>query len=227
MGIRRLGRFLGRLLLLGLAFWAVTFAAVLAVSLLWPRDTALPGRADAIICLGASMSRTDGWDQPGPNSASRARSCAALHAAGVAPVVVFTGYGHSRASVAEAMRATAVDAGLPPEAALLEERARSTIQNAAFSRALVPDARRVVLVSDPFHLPRSWVIFRAMGWPDVALYPSRTAHDPEVSGIDGRSKARWLFRESLAIWANAARALAYLGGGVLGIPEERRIGWFN
>ena len=222
MGIRRLGRLLGRLLLLGGALWAVTFAGVVAVQLLWPRDEALHARADAIICLGAGMSRTQGWDQPGPNSASRARTCAALHAAGVAPVVVFTGYGHSRASVAGAMRGAAIDAGLPPEAAIIEDRARSTIQNAAFSRALVPETRRIVLVSDPFHLPRSWVIFRVMGWPDVALHAAHTA-----DGADGRSPMRWMLRESVAIWFNAGRALAYLGGGVLGISEERRIGWFN
>jgi uncharacterized SAM-binding protein YcdF (DUF218 family) len=195
---------------------------VLAVSLLWPRDEGLPARADAIICLGAGMSRTQGWDQPGPNSASRARTCAALHAAGVAPVVVFTGYGHSRASVAEAMRSTAIAAGLPPQGAIIEPLARSTIQNAAFSRALVPETQRIVLVSDPFHLPRSWVIFRAMGWPEVALHAAHT-----TEGVDGRSRMRWILRESLAIWFNAGRALAYLGGGVLGMSDERRIGWFN
>jgi uncharacterized SAM-binding protein YcdF (DUF218 family) len=208
-------------LLLGVSLWALTYAAVFSVILLWPRDEALPEVADAIICLGAGMSRTGGWDQPGPNSASRARTCAALHAAGIAPVVVFTGYGHDRFSVAEAMRNTAVAAGMPPEAALLEERARSTIQNAAYSRAFVPDARRIVLVSNPHHLPRSWLIFRSLGWSDISLHAAHT--DPS----EGTGPARWALRESMAIWFNVGRALVYTGAGLFGVPEERRIDWFN
>ena len=70
------------------------------------------------------------------------------------------------------MRGAAIDAGLVRTEAfaskknLRDPRALDSNPECASSRALVPETRRIVLVSDPFHLPRSWVIFRVMGWPD-------------------------------------------------------------
>jgi len=218
MGIRRVGRALGRLIVAGAVVWAATFGAVVAVSAFWPEDGALPGPADAIICLGAGVSRADP-SLPDPASDRRARHCATLHAGGVAPVVIFTGYGTSGFPAAEAMAARAIAEGLPPDAAWIEPTALSTIQNAAFSLPMLPEGtRRVILVSDAFHLPRASVIFRLAGADDVALHATPATDRPPW---------RWMLRESVAIWFNVARGTAYVLGGWLGIDRDTRIGWFN
>ncbi len=168
-----------------------------------------------------------GWEEPGPASARRARTCAELYRAGLAPVIVFTGYGHARVSAAEAMARLARAEGVPEAAILIEPDARSTIQNAAFGLALLPpDTTRILLVSDAFHLPRSWMIFRVFGAPEIGLYAARAAYTPEDQP-QARSLLGWQLRESIVIWVNLARAAAYFGGGLLGIEAETRIGWFN
>jgi uncharacterized SAM-binding protein YcdF (DUF218 family) len=226
VGIRRLGRALGRILLLGFVLWAVTLLAISGVTAFWPEGRPVPARADAIICLGAGLSHHD-HILPGPASERRALTCAALHAAGAAPVVVFSGIGSPQRAVADAMADRALAAGLPPEAILREPASRSTIQNAAFSLALLPDdTDRVIVVSDPFHLPRAWVIFRSIGLRDVALYAAAPLVDP-VPHPNDKSLWWWTLRESVAIWFNAARAAAYLAGGAMGVDHDTRIGWFN
>ena len=135
MGIRRLGRLLRGVLLI----YAATFAAVLAVQFLWPAPQVPPAPADAILCLGAGMA---GDTSPLPDDVSRGRalSCAALHTAGIAPIVVFTGAGNDTTPAAEAMARVAEEDGVPPEAMRLEPLAHSTIQNAEFGIARLDPA---------------------------------------------------------------------------------------
>ena len=220
--MRRIGRILAGLL----SLWALGLGAIAAYDLTRPGTPALPPVADAIICLGADMSY-QGWDRPGPASTRRARSCAELYRAGVAPVVVFTGHGHARGSAAAAMARVAMAEGLPERAVILEEAARSTVQNAVFSRALLPpDTDAVVVVTDGFHIPRSWLIFRAFGGAQAQFYPARDLYtSPDRVGI--RTRRDWVLRESLAVWGNLARAAIYLGAGALGIDQDTRISWFN
>lgn len=222
-GLKRIGRLVGRAVVAGLTVWAVTLIAVIAAAAILSRPAPLPAPADAIICLSAGVSRDDPR-LPDPASDRRARACGALQAAGVAPVVIFTGAGVAGHSAAEAMAARAMAEGLPAAAALREGEARSTIQNAVFSRALLPEGPgRVVIVTDAYHLPRSWAIFRLAGYPEVAVHVARGRPEP--------SEGRWLWRgtlrETLAIWFNAGRGAAYLVGGLAGVDRETRIGWFD
>lgn len=226
---RRLGRWLGRCLIAGAAVWALTFAALVAYVAYPVVPPAPPERGDAIICLGAGMSRTGGWEVADSASTRRAMTCAMLYAEGLAPIVLFTGFGHEEGSAASAMARVAMDLGVPAEAIVLEEQARSTFQNAAFSAALLPDGtRRVIVVTDRFHLLRSAVIFRSLMDADVDV--AMVASDPQATvaaGQDGRSTLGWILRETLAIWSNAARGVAYGLGGIAGIDPDTRIGWFN
>ncbi|MEM1340673.1 MAG: YdcF family protein [Pseudomonadota bacterium] len=211
--------------LLGL-LWAVPFAIILAVDLTRPETPALPAPAAAIICLGGGMSHVT-WERPDPASTRRARSCAELYRAGVAPVVLFTGYGHQRGSAAAAMARIAMEDGVPEAAVILEEEAKSTLQNAVYALALLPaGTERLVIVTDAFHIPRSWLIFRAFGAPEATFYPARDIYTSwDRPGT--LSRREWLLRESVAIWVNLARAGIYLGAGLFGIDAETRIGWFN
>lgn len=189
--------------------WFVTWMAILVVDRLWPRDAALPADADAVICLGGGMSY-HGWDRAGPASTRRALTCVELVQAGVAPVVVFTGTGHEVTSVGEAMADLARDAGLAEAAIRVEHRAQSTLQNAALSYDMLPDdIDRVVIVSDPFHLLRSRVIFSLLGEAEVETYAARMRYSYD-DGPRARSYLEWTLRESVAIWANIVRFGTYV-----------------
>jgi uncharacterized SAM-binding protein YcdF (DUF218 family) len=215
---------LGKLVVAVLLLWVSTFLAVLLWQVLWPKGGVPEDRADAIFCLGAGTAETDAL-LPDTSSARRARACAALQQAGAAPVVVFTGRGNEIRSAAEAMADLARAEGLPAAAALIEPDARSTIQNAAFGLALLDRTpRRVILVSDPFHLPRAWVIFRLLGVREVALH---AAERQDAGPTDGRTLLEWSIREAAAIWFNAGRLAVYGLGGLAGVDHDTRIGWFD
>ena len=125
-----------------------------------------PGNAwrfDAIVVLGAAV-----WPggAPSPALARRVGHAVRLFSAGAAPLLVMTG-GLGRHPPAEAalMAALAARAGVEPGRILLEDRAATTFESARNCAALLRDRglRRVLLVTDGFHLRRSLLIFRAFG----------------------------------------------------------------
>jgi uncharacterized SAM-binding protein YcdF (DUF218 family) len=222
----RLLRLLRRLVGAGILVWLVTWGGVVLADRLWPRDAPFPETADAVICLGGGMSY-NGWERPGPASTRRALTCAELVRAGVAPVAVFTGTGHEVISAAEAMANLARDAGLPEDAILVEPRARSTLQNAALSYGMLPgDIERVVIVSDPFHLPRSWALFSLVGEAEVETYAARMRYSYD-DGQRARGYLAWTLRESVAVLSNVLRVGIYLLGALLGVSDEARNSWFE
>nr|WP_255599335.1 YdcF family protein [Hasllibacter sp. MH4015] len=158
----------------------------MAVEWAWPRSAPQGVSADTIICLGGGAS--DG--RLFASSRTRAERCVELYLAGAAPQIVFTGV-----QAAEPMADLARASGVPAEVILVETQSRSTLQNALFSSRIMTGTEDVLLVSSAYHLPRSWLTFRLMGYDRVT-----------VIAAEGRSDgARPLFREALAIWFNAAR----------------------
>ena len=212
---------LGRILSLVLAAWAVTFLVVLAVQFFWPERPTPDASADAIVCLGAGMSNR-GWELPDDRSLQRARSCAALLELGAAPVAVFTGYGHHVSSAGAAMADAARAAGAPTSAVIVETEAKSTLQNADLSLRLLPEgADHVIVVSDAYHLPRAWIIFRLMGFDEVVLRRVPAEHQVAPPGM------RIYAREAFALWFNAGRLVVYWAGGIAGVDHVTRMAWFN
>lgn len=63
--------------------------------------------------------------------------------------------------------------GLDRERIVVEDRSRSTYENAAFAHALVaPQAGgRYALVTSAWHMPRALATFRAAGWPELVAIP--------------------------------------------------------
>ena len=224
--MRIMGRILGRgVCVLALA-WAVGLLGLVLFDQSQPDSPALPASADAILCLGGGMSY-QGWQEAGPASTRRALSCAELYRAGVAPLVLFTGYGHQQDSAAAAMARLAQEVGVPAGAILLEEDARSTLQNAVYGLALLPaGTERVVIVTDGFHIPRSWVIFHSLGAPEAQFYPARTIYT-RPDGLETLSRGEWILRESVVVWVNVGRLAVYGATGLLGIPVDTRADWFN
>jgi uncharacterized SAM-binding protein YcdF (DUF218 family) len=97
----------------------------------------------------------------------RAEHAAALYADGIAPVVICTGgvgYGRARSEAdacAELLRAR----GVPDTAIVLEDRSRSTEENALYTRAIMEANgwETAVVVSDGYHLLRATLIFNHEG----------------------------------------------------------------
>ena len=88
----------------------------------------------------------------------------------------------------------AVDAGIAPSRVLIEERSRSTHENAIYAKEMIRPApgETWVLVTSAYHMPRAVASFDAVGWP-VIPYPvdykidPGTGLRPNFSLLDGLS----------------------------------------
>jgi uncharacterized SAM-binding protein YcdF (DUF218 family) len=127
------------------------------------------GNADAIILLGATVLPSG---QASGSLRARAEAAARLFHAGRAPLVVATG-AHHRQPPGEAVVAREIlwAAGVPESAVLIEEKSRNTHGNLLFARALVPDAVRILLVTEPFHMARALYLARVNGFSEVIPHP--------------------------------------------------------
>ena len=56
-------------------------------------------------------------------------------------------------------------------AIVMEEKSRNPHGNLLFARGLVPEAERVIIVTEPFHLARALLIARQVGFPDPVPHP--------------------------------------------------------
>jgi uncharacterized SAM-binding protein YcdF (DUF218 family) len=139
-----------------------------AVILYGMTDRAQP--ADVIIVLGSGLRRDS---RPGPALIRRAQRAAELYAQGYAPAIICTGgYTDGRTrSEADGCREVLEASGVPAEAIFLEERSRSTEENAFYAEPIMQANgwRTAVLVSDGYHLLRAQWIFSQEG---ITVYPS-------------------------------------------------------
>jgi uncharacterized SAM-binding protein YcdF (DUF218 family) len=160
-------------------------------------------RADVIIVLGAEV-------LPGgrPSGALNARiqHALTLYDAGLAShLILCGGVGGNPPSEAEVMRRSALRAGVPDDALVLEDRSHSTEASLTNAKKLM-DARgwrSAVIVSDPFHLYRAETIARDLG---IEAYGSGAQNSPTYTL--GYLRVRYTAREVWAlIWYSAARIL--------------------
>ena len=136
--------------------------------------------ADVVIVLGAGLS-PDG--RPGWALTRRSRQAALLWHDAIAPYVMCTGgqaelYPRTEAS---ACREILLAQGVPPESILMEERSRSTEENAINSRRILDQLglKRAVLVSDSYHALRADWLFRQQGFdPFFSPVPASRMRHP-------------------------------------------------
>ncbi|MFZ9421557.1 MAG: YdcF family protein [Ilumatobacteraceae bacterium] len=157
-------------------------------------DSFLQSRStvDAIVVLGAAQ--YDG--RPSPQLRARLDHVVRLWNMPVAPTVVVTGGKQTgdRFTEAEASRDYLVSRGLPVEVIVIESRGESTYQSleAVRDAARANQWRRLVLVSDPYHLKRAQLVAEELGM------------DAEVSAtrdgvVSGSGALRRNVREALGI----------------------------
>jgi len=141
-----------------LAAWLTCFAAV---ALAARHDTA--GPAEVIVVLGAAQYN----GRPSPVLRARLLQAADLYRRRLAPLVVVTGGVGERDSVSEAAvgrRYLLEVAGLPADAVRAEDAGNTSDASLrAVALSLPPGPRRVILVSDGFHMFRLGIIARRLG----------------------------------------------------------------
>jgi uncharacterized SAM-binding protein YcdF (DUF218 family) len=172
--IRGMRRVLVGLLVLVLAYFAVSTTLVAR----WMGKDERP-RVDAIVVLGAAQ--YDG--RPSAIYQARLEHAVELWSDKVAPLLVFTGGKEPGDRFTEGGSGArwALARGVPSAAVLTEEQSRTTYQNlAGAKRALErrdPDGgrRRIVVVSDPFHMFRAVRQAADLG---MDAYPSPTRTSP-------------------------------------------------
>ncbi len=213
---------------------ALWIATIFALTLVWvtgfaalaPTGTAA-SKSCVIVVLGAGLSKDGTLHQA---SKLRVDRGVALWQAGLAPRMHFTG-GVARAdgrSAGQLMAARAMAQGVPEAAISFETQSQSTLQNAVFSQPMLEDAASLRLVTEGYHLARSWVSFRwastrQAGAPSITLSHSERFRSATPDSPYGGIKM--VLREVVAIWFNLARALIFDAAGWIGIPEAARADW--
>ena len=158
-----------------------------------PRPAELPQRVDGIIVLGGGVhAHLAAMRGEASTNEHGERLAAGLALARRYPDAVLLYTGGSASLAANRPPETAVarrwyaEAGLAPDRLRLEERSRTTWENAVLSQALLapePD-QTWVLVTSAFHMPRALAAFQAVGWP-VIPWPVdyQTTGRVEVGGL--------------------------------------------
>ncbi len=138
------------LFLLGVAAWFLAAAIVRG----WGSGRRATGPADAIVVPGCGV-LPDG--SPSPALARRVLAGVTLWKDGAAPVLLFSG-ANGEAHAAANM---AIELGVPADAVLEETRATHTVANARLSARMLPEAQRIILTTDDYHLLRARLAFRS------------------------------------------------------------------
>ena len=163
---RRIGRYA---LLAALLTWGVSAVGVIVLG---ARDGA--EKADAIVVMGAAQYA----GRPSPVLKARLDHAMLLWKRGLATRLIVTGGRGSGDTTSEAAvsRRYAMRQGVPDSAILLEDRGRTTEASMAGVAEIMSSRhlRRAILVSDPFHMLRLWILARRYHL-DCVTSPTRTS----------------------------------------------------
>lgn len=160
----------------------------------------LDQRAQAIVVLGAGREQADpawGSDQPSHIALERLRYASRLAEASGLPILASGGLHYGEPPSEALLAAEALQRDFSTETRWLEERSRTTWENAVYSAQMLKDAgiERIVLVTSASHMPRSRWCFEEAGLQVV------TAPVGFLGVPNGRPFGGWL-PESKAIWQN-------------------------
>lgn len=200
----RRGKMLVGLSALGFVLLAVAPigpAMLLALEERFPGPVQLPERIDGILVLGGAvdpaLSLTYGETVFNSSIARVLRGIELARRHPEAKLALVSGEGAFFPVGYSEARATlgfVEDEGIAPARILLEEKSRSTHENAVYTKEVFRPAPGEiwVLVTSAYHMPRAVASFDAVGWP-VLPYPvdfkidPRTGLRPDFSLLDGLS----------------------------------------
>lgn len=136
-----------------------------------PNDTAKCKKADAIVAVS------------GGNTSVRAAEAIALYKSGWGNYLIFSGAAAdtSGPSNAEMMKRQAIDAGVPNDAVLTDNKSQTTKQNAEQTEVDLRQyaINRLIVVTSPYHQRRAGLEFRIIAGPSVTIVNHPAPNDPD------------------------------------------------
>ncbi len=188
---RTLGRLLiaaGFLLLYGLSISPLSSALIAPLERDFRPVNVKLVKADVIVALGGGA-RDRSWlglePEPGKNSLQRVVAAVKLYRALHIPIMITGGAGDPAQpllSDADAMVRAAEELGVPRKDIILDNQSPTTLASAgAVKRQFT--GKRIILVTDAFHLKRSMAMFKAQGLDVI----------PEPSGYLRGQQSRWFY----------------------------------
>lgn len=158
------------------------------------------GMEDAVIILGA------GLDGEEPNTILRERldlACEYIQDKPDLLIIASGGQGEDEViAEGEAMKRYLTKAGIDPDRIIVEDKSTTTEENFAFSRALAPDAERIVYITSDYHCFRAGIYAQIAGYQEPhqmgsptrfwSLLPSLAREVPSVAKLIGRCFVLWL-----------------------------------
>jgi uncharacterized SAM-binding protein YcdF (DUF218 family) len=224
---RRRGELLVVISAIGLLLLAVAPigpAMMLVLEQRFPRPSALPDRIDGILVLGGAVDPRISLaygETVFNNSAARVLAGvvlarrhpeAKLALVGGEGELFPIGFAEARAT-----QGFVLDEGIPATRIIIEDRSRSTHENAVFAKELIRPGpgQKWVLVTSAFHMPRAVAAFRAADWP-VIPYPVDFKVDPRT-GL----RANFNLLDGLGTTTTAGKEwVGLVGYRVLGFTRE-------
>ena len=148
---------LGLCLLFGIDFYVRSSTKDRIIS---PEDVSSVSDADCILVLGAGI-RTDG--SPSPMLQDRLNTGIALYQNGAAPKLLMScDHGRKKYNEVQTMKDIALDQGVPSEDVFMDHAGFSTYDSLYRARDVF-QARKVIIVTQKYHLYRALYIARSLG----------------------------------------------------------------
>ncbi len=165
------------------AVFILDFAVILAFANIQPKLE----KADAIIVLGAAINS--------PALQNRSLKALELYEQGLAPVLVLSGGRISEKDISEAtyMERVIQKNTTKPLNLILEENSHTTYENFQNSKARLPNAQSIIIVTDKYHIARAVLTAKRAGFNSVSF----TAPKPYYHKIS--DELYYYGREALAI----------------------------
>lgn len=120
-------------------------------------------RADVILVLGAKACVKNAYNVC---LVARVAHAVKLYKAHYAPKIIFSGGNdkEDHANESQVMKKIALLLGVPQKDIFLESMSTSTYENMAFSKKILnrEKMQRIILVTEPFHLPRALLVARKL-----------------------------------------------------------------
>jgi uncharacterized SAM-binding protein YcdF (DUF218 family) len=203
----------------------VSYALMSMLESWYPPPGSLSGRFDAIVVLGGGI-KDRGTLRPTVELSDETRRrtwCGVeLYQQQASGRLVMTG-GDARVfgsgpREAPAMKEWAVRLGVPSDAVLIDDQARTTYENALGTKQVLGGANSIVLVTSAYHLPRATALFKKQGFevtPSPCGYHARHHLTDELHDLSVFDflPSTWAFhRMTEGLEEAAGMALYWLAG---------------
>jgi uncharacterized SAM-binding protein YcdF (DUF218 family) len=225
MGIKGVIKLFLKLIKWPLAIYVLTIIGLIGFNIIYGitrPDTPRP--ADVVVVLAGGM-EADGTLSR--QTVLRTYRGLELIVENRAPRIAFTGGKSDPEHLPSAFRMAniAEQAGMPSILIAIETQAKSTLQNAVYSVGIVDDLKSIILVTDGYHLPRTWASFKWARNKDYQLARTGTLKNGD------RNTLSYLIygyaREGIAIWYSVYKVALFHTLDLFGVSVKTRLDYLN